>query len=348
MLKRLTEALLFCLVAVSAHADFDNKNLLLPTAPIERTSLKQKKSPLWMENYTDALAQAQQSGKSLLLAFMGAGWCPWSEKFEREILNEGEFLETLKDEVYFVWIACPQEPGRTDPQTQALKTQYGIEEYPTLLLVKPSEEEMFRVGYLPLSPKDFAYRLDRMLQDYREIWGTLESKEATVLAFEQLQDLYLKARDLKTEKFQEAIMAMGLEKDKGTYFLLEKYKDLTALGKKKEAEPVREKIVGRDPKNLKGAQRALAILDFQRRAASFKKKDNLKSVLKPLLEYLRAFGEKDKENRWKIEMMVVQYLFTKNAIEEALAFAQDSLKTAPDASKAQIAETINYLKTYKK
>lgn len=338
-------AALFLASGLSAE-DAAGKALLLPTAPrdeIARTLFQQRRSSAWSENYGEALTSAKTSGKVLLLAFMGAGWCPWSEKLEREILSDPAFLEPLREELQFVWLTCPEENKKCSPELQGLKTRYGVEEFPTLVLVTPYQEEMFKVGYLPLAPKEFASRLKQMVGDYRELFGRVENE--TPLTLEELEALYIKARDLKSAHYKEKLMKAGLAKDSGTFFLLEKYGELVDAGKKQEAADLREQIIDRDPKNLKGSQLRLAIFDFQTRALRLKRKDSPFTVVKPLVEYVEKFGEKDKENLWKVQMMMAQYLFAKNEVKEALSQAEASYQSAPEASKKEIAETINYLQS---
>lgn len=337
-----------CIYAEEHGIGAEGKTLLMPISPrdeIARTLFQHRRSGAWSENFAQALAEAQNSGKVLLLAFMGAGWCPWSEKLEREILSEPAFLEPLRIDVQFVWLACPEESKRYGSELKQLKEKYGVDEFPTLVVITPQQEEMFKVGYLPLSAKEFAARLKQMVGDFKELFGRLE-KDLTPMSLEELESLYIKARDLKSLRYKERLMEEGLKQDKGTFFLLEKYAELVEAGNKKEAAPFREKIIERDPKNLKGSQLRLAIFDFQTRATRLKRKGSPHTVVKPLLEYIAKFGEKDKENLWKVRMMMAQYLFTKNEVKDALEHASASYQTAPEESKKEISETIDYLKTY--
>lgn len=337
-----------CICAEEPSIGAEGKTLLLPISPreeIARTLFQHRRSSAWNENFGEALVDAQSNGKVLLLAFMGAGWCPWSEKLEREILSEPAFVEPLRGDVQFVWLACPEEPKRYGTELKQLKEKYGVDEFPTLVLITPQQEEMFKVGYLPLSPKEFAARLKQMVGDFKELFGRLEKDEAP-MSLEELESLYIKARDLKSAHYKEKLMQEGLKRDKDTFFLLEKYAELMEAGNKKEAAPLREKIIDRDPKNLKGSQLRLAIFDFQTRATRLKRKDDPFAVMKPLVAYIEKFGKKDKDNLWKVQMMMAQYLFTKNEVKEALEHASASYQSAPEESRKEIAETIDYLKTY--
>ncbi len=344
----------FLVIFSSLYADpkgSEGKTLLLPVAPreqIERALMQNRRSALWSEDFSKALNAAQKNGRPLLLAFMGSGWCPWTEKLDREILSEPAFLDLGKNQMNLVWLNCPSQRSATSPQVQELKTRYGVDELPTLVVISPSQEEMFRLGYLPLTPGEFAAHLETMIADYRQIQAKIDGQDLSNLPLDELETLYVKARELNNSRYLNNLMQQGLSKDIGTFFLLEKYTELLKNGNKPEAELLREKIIERDPKNLKGSQLRLAILDFQTKAQNLKKKANPRTAVKPLLEYLQKFGAKDKENVWKVEMMMAKFLFTKNEVKEALQHANASYNSAPEINKAEIAETIDYLKTYLK
>ncbi|MBI2742565.1 MAG: thioredoxin family protein [Chlamydiales bacterium] len=347
----LSSLLLLTSAQISSQMGSEGKTLLLPVTPreqIEQVLLQQKKSSIWSEDYSASLTKAQENGKPLLLAFMGSGWCPWTDKIDKEILSDPDFINPLKDQLNFVWLNIPFNKNATAVQVQELKSIYGVKELPTLIVITPNQEEMFRIGYLPLTPAEFAARIEKMIADYEELSGKVDGQELSLLGAEELQPLYLKARELNCNRYTDSLMAMGLKKDQGTFFLLERYAELQESGDREERESIREKITERDPKNLSGSQLRLAILDFQVKSHNFKKKNQTKSAVKPLVQYLKKFGEKDKENTWKVEMMIAQYLFTKNEISEALTHANASYSSAPETQKPEIAETISYLETYKR
>jgi len=328
----------------------EGKTLLVPNIDprdeLERVLVQQRKSGVWSEDYPKTLKLAQTNQKPILLAFVGIGWCPWSERLAKEILNEPDFLNPLKDQVNFVWFSCPQESSKGNKEFQRLKEKYAVQVYPTLVLISPSQEEMFSVGYLPYTPEEFAEKFQEMIRDYNEISSKIDTGDLKLINSDELERLFTKARDLKCVQHTEKLMQVGLECDKGTFFLLEKYAELLEKGSKKEAAPIREKIIGRDPKNLKGSQLRLAILDFEMRAQKLKRKESPLSAVKPLLEYIYKFGERDKENLWKIQMMMAQFLFTKNEVKEALGLANASYQSAPEEFKSEVAHTIDYLKSY--
>ena len=74
-----------------------------------------------------------------------------------------------------------------------------------------------------------------------------------------------------------------------------------------------------------------------------KKKKQVFRAISPLLGYIHEFGKEDRENLWKVEMMVTQFLLAQNEREMALEHARASLNAAPDAVKGEIEVIIDYL-----
>lgn len=130
---------------------------------------------------------------------------------------------------------------------------------------------------------------------------------------------------------------------------MEKYNELAEGGKKMsdpEIKRLRKEILSRDPKNKDGAHLRLAILDFRVLSNRHKVRDNSNEAIEPLLEYVKEFKNKDKENIWQVEMMMAQYLFSRNKYELALNHAEASYETAPEIVKSEIGQTVEYMKTF--
>ena len=98
----------------------------------------------------------------------------------------------------------------------------------------------------------------------------------------------------------------------------------------------------KDPGNHKGIHRELAILEFNALSKKLKKKDKPEKAIMPLVEYVRNFGAKDLENIWRVEMMMAQFLYSKNHLPEALAHAKLSLDYAPESYRSEVAQTLSF------
>lgn len=304
----------------------------------------------WTDHYEKAVKVAQEKNKYLLLAFVGSDWCPWSQKFESEILTRSEFIKDLKEDVICVWIDFPENASLSSERlemNQTLKEKYLVKELPTLILLDPWEEQVAKLNYLPLDCADFAKHIHELIGDFKEMKLVLETSDLTKLKGEELEVLYSKAKKLGCHRYIEAIINAGLTVDRGTYFLLEKYSNCLETGKIKEpqTEELRKTIIAKDPKNQTGAHLKLAMLDFQTLSNLPKKQEKPSGAVDPLLHYIKTFGKKDKENLWRIEMIIAQYLFSKGIVEKALHHANASYHSAPDAIKPEIAQSIDFLKT---
>lgn len=305
----------------------------------------------WKENYQEAFALAKEGQKALLLVFVGSDWCPWSEKLQEEVLVNETFLKELSNDVVFVWVDFPEkleQPEDKKSENLRLKNKFAVHEFPSLVLMDLSEQEITKLGYLPMPPQEFSVYLKGLLSHYRELQPLVEGPQLKDLNEVRLEEIYTKAQCSGFNRFKDMILEAGLKRNKGPFFLLEKYTTLLECGKKKkdlEVQTLRDEIIKRDPKNEKGSHLRLALLDFQLLATKYKKKDKTETVVEPLMEYVKRFGSKDKENTWRVEMMIAQYLFSKKIIGSALEHAKASYDTAPDILKPEIEETIKYLKS---
>ena len=68
-------------------------------------------------------------------------------------------------------------------------------------------------------------------------------------------------------------------------------------------------------------------------------------AIAPLVAYLEKFGSQDKENKWRLQMIISQVYLDKNKLAQALHYAQSSYDAAPTAIKPEIATAIRNLQT---
>ena len=311
---------------------------------------KTKRQFYWTENYTKAAKISKEKQKFLLLAFVGSDWCPWSQKLENEVLTQPNFAKPLKDDFILVWIDFPENsvtPSDRQETNQYLKEKFQVKEVPTLVVLDEMGEQVSSLGYLTLEADAFAMHIRDLITEYKDMRGVLETSDLSAISQQELQSLYHKAKHLGCQKHLEEIMQAGLKKDNDTFFLLEHYENLLEMGKIKDSQvlELRKKIAARDPKNIKGTHLKLAMLEFQKNSNNPKKRDRSNAAIEPLVEYIKEFGKKDQDNLWRIEMMIAQYFFSKGIVEKALKYANASYESAPDSAKAEIALSIDYLKT---
>ncbi len=108
-------------------------------------------SASWMEDYAAAVTQAQKEHKVLLLDFTGSDWCPACMELAKTVFASPEFAAWANKNVVLVEVDFPNEKAQTAAvrkQNKALAEKFGIQAFPTILLLDASGKEIARtVGY---------------------------------------------------------------------------------------------------------------------------------------------------------------------------------------------------------
>jgi protein disulfide-isomerase len=106
----------------------------------------------WQTDFTQASQQAAQEHKYILLDFTGSDWCPWCIKMDKEVFNQSQFSDFALKNLVLVKLDFPRKAAQSAAeknQNKELATKYGIEGFPTYILLDPSGKEVRRqVGYL--------------------------------------------------------------------------------------------------------------------------------------------------------------------------------------------------------
>lgn len=125
-------------------------------------------SSIWTTNYQAALQQAQRENKALLLLFTGSNWCTYCTRLEQEVLDRPECIQALSPYFIFVKLDYQRPNVSLSPQlveqTAALKRQYNITRYPTVVVINPQERVLGTTGYLEGGPARFNPTVLRFLQ----------------------------------------------------------------------------------------------------------------------------------------------------------------------------------------
>ena len=118
----------------------------------------------WGTDVAKALAQAKADKKLVLLDFTGSDWCSWCKKFDKDTLSTEKFTAYAKTHLELVTVDFPNQKPQSDAlkaANAALQTKYGVEGFPTLVLLSADGKELGRqVGYAPGGPDAFIAKLD--------------------------------------------------------------------------------------------------------------------------------------------------------------------------------------------
>lgn len=122
------------------------------TAPATQSQVDSStSSSIWLTNYQSALQQARRENKALLLFFTGSDWCPTCTKLQKELLENPRVLDSLTPFYIYVRLDYPHASNLISPQeaaqNAALKIQYNITQFPTVVMIDAQEHVMAKTSY---------------------------------------------------------------------------------------------------------------------------------------------------------------------------------------------------------
>lgn len=106
--------------------------LVAPASGQEKAATKDKDKPEipWVKTYKDAVAQAKQSNKLIMIDFY-TDWCGWCKKLDSDTYTDPKVVALAKDQ--FVSIKLDAE---NDGAAQAAR--YAVTGFPTILFLDPA------------------------------------------------------------------------------------------------------------------------------------------------------------------------------------------------------------------
>jgi len=113
----------------------------------------------WITSMADAKVMASKADRRLILEFTGSDWCYACKKLEAEVFSSAEF-EYYAGSCILVRLDYPNKkklPLDEVKQNSALKDEYKVEAFPTVVITDAFGHEVSRaVGYKPGSgPKAY-------------------------------------------------------------------------------------------------------------------------------------------------------------------------------------------------
>jgi protein disulfide-isomerase len=118
------------------------------TAP--KPASKTSGPPVWSEDFDKSLAEAKASGRVLLVDFTGSDWCPWCIKLQKEVFNKKEFQDYAAGNLVLMMADFPRDrkiPAAVQEQNRKLSERFGVEGYPTVILLDGKGGKIAETGY---------------------------------------------------------------------------------------------------------------------------------------------------------------------------------------------------------
>ena len=106
----------------------------------------------WETNLETALQKAKTENKAVLVNFTGSDWCVWCKRLSTEVFSKSEFENYADDNLILVKIDFPQsieQSAETKFYNRQLAQKFGIQGYPTILLLNSNGNLILTTGYQP-------------------------------------------------------------------------------------------------------------------------------------------------------------------------------------------------------
>ena len=139
---------------------------LISCADSNSSSANDKNGLTWHTNVEEAIAVAQKEDKSVLVQFSGSDWCKWCIKLNNEVFHKKEFADYAKENLILVNLDFPRSISQTEEvknYNRSVATKYGIQGFPTVLLMDKNGKVVKYTGYQPGGPKAY---VDHIIEAY--------------------------------------------------------------------------------------------------------------------------------------------------------------------------------------
>ncbi len=119
----------------------------------------------WLTDYSKAQAEAKAKNKLLLVDFTGSDWCIWCKKLDAEVFSQPEFQDYAKDHLVLLTADFPRKGSQTPEtkkQNSELAQKYGVQGFPTIVVLNGDGKQVGELGYDPGGASAFVQQLQKL------------------------------------------------------------------------------------------------------------------------------------------------------------------------------------------
>ncbi len=105
---------------------------------------------LWLTDYDQALKVAAEKQRPVLVDFTGSDWCGWCIRLDKEVFSQEGFKSYARENLVLLKLDFPRRiklPKEEADRNQALAGKFGVQGFPTIVLLGPDGQEKARTGY---------------------------------------------------------------------------------------------------------------------------------------------------------------------------------------------------------
>ncbi len=121
----------------------------------------------WLTDFEKAKQESAARGIPILADFAGSDWCHWCMKLDQEVFSQPEFQSYAATNLVLFLADFPNSKPQTNAvkqQNKVLARQYGIQGYPTVLLLDKDGKVLGRTGYQAGGAEAYVKNIQSMLK----------------------------------------------------------------------------------------------------------------------------------------------------------------------------------------
>ncbi|NLO12187.1 MAG: thioredoxin family protein [Candidatus Cloacimonetes bacterium] len=158
-------AILIMVLAFSA-ASCDVSKKPAEVTPEPDTEVVEANEQVWLVDFDMAAAEAQKKDLPILINFSGSDWCSWCIKLMDEVFSQKEFLDYAKENLVLLNLDFPRRtklPQEQAEKNQELMQMFGIQGFPTVIVLSSQGEILGRTGYQYGGPQKYVEHIQEFL-----------------------------------------------------------------------------------------------------------------------------------------------------------------------------------------
>ncbi|MBR4825673.1 MAG: thioredoxin family protein [Spirochaetaceae bacterium] len=189
----------------------------------------------WVKDYEAVQTTAKERNKNILLAFTGTGWDGVSDGFEKDVMNDSEFIKKMGKKFELAQIDIPAgENEVSEEEMQKIFTyamMFNLETTPSLILLSPEGISYGSVAYQQEMGLEAVIEAVENIENGYKAMAKLKSdieKASGVKKVQLIDELYEKSSDEEKAKMTDYILEVPALDPENQSGLVGKYKLLAA------------------------------------------------------------------------------------------------------------------------
>ncbi len=122
---------------------------------------------MWLTDFEKAKQLSDELKRPILADFSGSDWCGWCIKLDKEVFSTKEFKDFASSNLVLLLVDFPARKSQSEKekkQNKELAEKYGIEGYPTVLLLDKDGNVLAKTGYRRGGAEAYIEHLKKLLQ----------------------------------------------------------------------------------------------------------------------------------------------------------------------------------------